>query len=261
MDDRTVVGRALEIIETVAALGPNVTLAELTTRTRIPKPTARRIAEDLVRRRILERSPDGYTLGVRLAELGETAALQNRYAALRPALVELHAQCGGIAWISAGRRFSELTPVDMVCDPGLAELARSAWPPAGTPETLANTAGGRIVLAERPDLLERVARTGWRPATANSPTTVGHLLSALRQIRDLGAAVEAEQSMPGWRCVAAAVADPSGRPAILGLTVPVSTADPARMLRTTIRMHSAITETLASASRGSDRLPAPTHRG
>jgi hypothetical protein len=40
IDDHTVVGRALAVIEAVAACGPNATLSELATLTGIPKPTA-----------------------------------------------------------------------------------------------------------------------------------------------------------------------------------------------------------------------------
>ena len=48
VDDRTVVGRALTVLEAVAELGPAATLADVAKLTGIPKPTALRIATNLV---------------------------------------------------------------------------------------------------------------------------------------------------------------------------------------------------------------------
>ncbi|MEV6984738.1 helix-turn-helix domain-containing protein [Sphaerisporangium sp. NPDC051017] len=74
MDDRTVTGRAAAILDAVAA-GDPMTLAELTRAVGIPKPTVRRIAADLMSRRLLARCADGrYRLGVHLLELGVRAA-------------------------------------------------------------------------------------------------------------------------------------------------------------------------------------------
>ena len=236
MDDKTVLGRALEIIDAVSLNGAGLTLAELTTRTGIPKPTVRRIAQDLVRRRVLTRDKGGYGLGPHLAEVLHWSQTHRRFAAVQPALAELHAQFGGIAWLSCGLPAPELTPSELVCDPHLAPMTRSTFSRGMTPETLVNTAAGRVVLAQQPEMLERVTRGGWQPATRHSPETVAQLLTTLQQIHDFGAAVETEQYMLGWRCIATTLTDSSGHTSVIGVTSPITAANPARMLRTTLKV-------------------------
>jgi hypothetical protein len=50
MDDHTVVGRAVAILDCVASAASPLPLAALTRKTGIPKPTVRRIASDLTER-------------------------------------------------------------------------------------------------------------------------------------------------------------------------------------------------------------------
>lgn len=222
MDDHTVLGRALELVQVVAEHGPGLTLAELTRRSGLPKPTARRIAGDLVRREVLERVADGYSLGPRLGELGAAATAQRRYAAARPALAELQARCGGIVWLTAGPQLSRLRPVEVACDPSLRPLVRSSWPPPNSVDSLVNTAGGHVVLARRPDLMEVALERGWTPWTPNSPADPRGLRASVQGVLDTGAAVEVERSRLGWQCVAAAVSGVDGEPAVLGVTLPTT---------------------------------------
>jgi DNA-binding IclR family transcriptional regulator len=240
VDDRTVLGRALEIVQAVVDHGPHVTLAELTARSGLPKPTVRRIAGDLVRRRVLERVADGYALGTRLAELGTAAAAQRRYAGARPALAELHARCGGIAWLTAGPKLSQLHPVEVACDPSLRALVRTSWPPPDTVDSLANTAGGHVVLAQRPDLMDVLAERGWAPWTPNSPSDLRGLRASLRSVRDTGAAVEVERSRIGWQCVAVEVEGRAGEPAVLGVTMPTAQGRLAPVVRAVLELRESV---------------------
>lgn len=219
MDDHTVLGRALELVQVVAEHGPGITLAELTRRAGLPKPTVRRIAGDLVRRQVLERVADGYGLGPQLNALGAAAAVQRRHVAVRPVLAELHARCGGIAWLTAGPQLSRLRPVEVACDPSLRALVRSSWPPPNSVDSLVNTAGGHVVLARRPDLMEVALERGWTPWTPNSPADRRGLTASVQGVLDTGAAVEVERSRLGWQCVAAAVSGVDGEPAVLGVTL------------------------------------------
>jgi DNA-binding IclR family transcriptional regulator len=64
MDDHTVTGRVLAVLETVAAHDRPMSPAELTRAVAIPRPTVRRIATDLCGRRMLRQGVDGgYLLG------------------------------------------------------------------------------------------------------------------------------------------------------------------------------------------------------
>ncbi|WP_446219963.1 helix-turn-helix domain-containing protein [Micromonospora sp. IBHARD004] len=67
MDDHTVTGRVMAVLEAVGALEEAATLAALTRHTGIPKPTVRRIAADLVARKILNRDATGYLWGSKTA--------------------------------------------------------------------------------------------------------------------------------------------------------------------------------------------------
>ncbi|WP_269938704.1 helix-turn-helix domain-containing protein [Arthrobacter sp. HY1533] len=236
MDDGTVVGRALEIMNAVA-LRLQTPLAELAARTGIPKPTARRIAEDLVRRQILVRAPHGYAMGCALDHFSQAAALQRMFPDAHEQLVELQARCGGNAWFSAVGRTGTAgpAPVEMVHDAGLPAPDAAPWPDLTNPKNLVNTAAGHLVLAHRPELLEQVARTGLPRATPYSPATVRQLEGILRQIHELGASVESEQYMLGWRCVAVQFRGPGDSRVILGVSAPTGRSDPARMLKATLQ--------------------------
>ena len=233
MDDGTVMGRALAIVETVSQRGPRVGLAELARGVAIPKPTTRRIAEDLARRGVLTRAESGgYSLGPQLERLGSAALLHGHFPGAREALNELHGSCGGVAWLSAGDRIQALQPLDLVCDADLDQFVRSCWPaPESRLSTLVNTAFGRLLLAERTQLIEEVGRIGIPRATAASPRTERDLRAIVRQIHDLGAAVETEQCAVGWRCVAVKMRAWEGLPVVVGVTVPVGHTGIAMLLR------------------------------
>lgn len=164
--------------------GPDLGLAELARLSGLPKPTARRIAEDLVRRRLLVRDAGGYALGPRLPEMAQDYERHRRFAVVRPVLAELGAQFGGYVWFSGGPQQSEFVLTGVVAGEGHDKHAPKRWPVGRTPEALVNTAAGRVVLAQRPDIVEHVTRAGWQPATAHSPATPEQLHSALRQVRD-----------------------------------------------------------------------------
>lgn len=241
IDDHTVVGRALAVIDAVAECGPNATLGELATLTGIPKPTAVRIASNLVARGLLRRTPHGYALGPELTRLGETATLHRDFDRYLPVLQELHAAHGGVAWLTAGRELINVQPVLRVCDSEFAAIARHGWPATGSPAMLINTAAGHLVLAHQPDLLDRMARHGMTPATPNSLREVRQLCASVDQARRDGIAVESEQSTPGWTCAAALLPATTAKPAIIGVTLPVGRANAREIIRSLLRAFGAIT--------------------
>ena len=77
---RSLLQRILTVIDAFEHNEWDVSLAELTRRTGLPKPTVYRIARELVRWGALERTEHGYQLGVKLFMLGERVP---RQAALR----------------------------------------------------------------------------------------------------------------------------------------------------------------------------------
>jgi DNA-binding IclR family transcriptional regulator len=235
VDDRTVVGRAIAVIEAVCECGPNVTLAELTTVTGIPKPTTLRIANNLVNRRILKRTVHGYELGPELSRLGETASLQRGFDPYLPVLEELHAAHGGIAWFTAGRAFARLELIGTVCDSRLAAPVRAEWLALGGAAKLINTAMGHLLLAQRPDLLERIAHTGMAPITPHSLREPRQLFASVHRAEQERVAVDSEQSIEGWSCVAALLPSTTQTHAVIGVALPAIRANSAQMIRSLLR--------------------------
>ncbi len=166
-----------------------------------------------------------------------------------PVLQELHAAHGGVAWLIAGREAVEMHRVGMVCDTGFAATARSAWPTQGSAGTLINTAGAHLVLAQRPDLLERISRTGMAPMTPNSLRDAKQLSARVHRARQEGVAVESEQSLEGWSCAAALLPTATAKLAVIGVTVPVVRANSRQILRSLIRAFDAITADAGPLSR------------
>ncbi|MBE1546912.1 DNA-binding IclR family transcriptional regulator [Mycobacterium sp. OAS707] len=254
-DDRTMVGRAFAVIEAVAAHGPPVSLAELAYITGIPKPTTHRIVNNLVARELLKRTDRGYALGPALSRLGETASLQRDFERYIPVLEDLHAAYGGAAWLTAGREVDKVQPVVMVCDKGLVAAARALWPAPGTSAMLANTAGGHLALAQRPELFEQVARRGMAPSTPNSLREVSELSATVDRVRRDGFAVESEQSTRGWSCAAALLPSTTDTLAVIGVTLQVGRANSREVLRALLRAFNAIAADDGPLSRQGVRRP------
>src|SRR5689334_10872201 len=73
---KSVLGRALTLLTAFRPGDAELTLAELTRRTGLPKPTAHRMLAELAEWNVVERTPHGIRLGMRLFELGQLAPLQ-----------------------------------------------------------------------------------------------------------------------------------------------------------------------------------------
>lgn len=214
------VGRALAILETVAASSCAVPLASLARSTGVPKPSALRIANDLVTRGLLARTDEGFTTGSHLRALGALALDQAAYrGAAGPLLWELHVRTSQVAFLAVVDG-PLLVLVDAVAG-GLAR--RTPLPPTGgwaqrldRPDVL-TTAAGRVVLADRPEAARSIAARGaprMTPYTVTAPRPLG---DHLRRVHDDGVALEREQRRVGWSCVAAPVRCDGRVVAVVGL--------------------------------------------
>ena len=68
MSERSMVARAVQVIDAVAASRAPATLGRLMRATALPKPTVRRIAHQLVEQGVLARTDAGYVLGARVED-------------------------------------------------------------------------------------------------------------------------------------------------------------------------------------------------
>lgn len=211
MDDHTVTGRVVAALDAVAAHRDPVTLAELTRRTGLPKPTVRRIAADLVNRRLLERRGDRYRLGDRLLDLGMRAAAQHGlHRIATPHVQDLFARTREIVWLST---FTEtaITLVGTAFGANRAQdVQRAAWPLAIDAPAFPATAAGRVLLAERPELADRLRSRPLAPLTPYTTISWPRLDAALDTVRDTGTAFEHEQCAVGYACLATGLRGPDG---------------------------------------------------
>lgn len=212
-DDKTVVGRAVAIIDAVADSRDPVSLAALTKQTGIPKPTVRRIANDLARRGMLELTQDGYRAGTLLIYHGLRAAQQHGFVVTaQPYIQDLYMRTRGeIVWC-ASLYGGELTLNGSAFGRNYAEvMKRQNWPSlASFGPSMVLTAAGRLQIAAHEEQAEQILAMRWPPLTQYSVTDPRKLRALLDEARDTGFAHEREQTAVGWSCVASAVRDSSG---------------------------------------------------
>ncbi|MEV4140033.1 IclR family transcriptional regulator C-terminal domain-containing protein [Dactylosporangium sp. NPDC049742] len=210
MDDRTVTGRVLAVLDAVADLDGRATLAALTARTGVPKPTVRRIAADLVGRGMLDRDAGRYRLGRRLLMLGvEAARQQGVRQSVAPYVHDLFARTGEVAWMTTFTDTSN-TLLESAFGSQRAADMRRPWPSVIRSPGFLTTAAGRLVLAHRPDLVEDVRSRALPRLTRYTITNWHRIAVDVARVRDTRVAVEQKQTLLGYSCVAAGVHDRDG---------------------------------------------------
>lgn len=213
VDDHTVVGRTVVILDAVVEGIEPIPLAALTRRTGIPKQTVRRIANDLVERGMLERTPEGYSPGQRLIHHGLVSAHRHGVAvAVQPYLQDLHLRTRGqAAWLAIRREGELILAGAAFGRPYLAPMAKSWFPTMSKlGPSMVLLAAGMIELAHQPEVADRVLRGGWGPLTRNSITDARRMRRILDEVHDTGVAHEVEQVEVGLTCTAAALCDSRG---------------------------------------------------
>lgn len=194
--------RAFRVLEVFGPEGRQLSLAELSRRSGLPKATAFRLANQLVELGALERSPTGYRLGMRLFELGSKVSCQRRLReAALPLMEDLYEathetvhlavlddlQCFYIEKIRG--RNSSVTRTQI-----------------GTRRPLHCTALGKAILASSDDALtQAVIEAGLTRFTPYTITSPQRLLDELEVIRQERVAYDREEYHLGMTCVAAPV--------------------------------------------------------
>ena len=220
MDDHTVTGRIVAVLDAVAGLAEAATLAALTRSTGIPKPTVRRIAVDLVARGFLKRCGDTYRLGPHLLELGVRAAEQQGLRrAAAPYLQDLFARTREVVWVGALSE-TAFTVVDCAFGANRTDdLHGHQWPTVIRSGAFLATAAGRVLLAERPELVGHLRSRPLPPATRYTITSWPRIDAALDTVRGTGVAIEQEQATLGYSCITVGLRGPDGGLiGVLGIT-------------------------------------------
>jgi DNA-binding IclR family transcriptional regulator len=203
----SVLGRALTLLTAFGAGEDELTLAELARRTGIPKTTAHRILGELDGWRVVEHTPTGVRLGMRLFELGALVPIQHGLReAAAPFLADLYEATHETVHLAIlnGTDVVYLAKFDASRSPSVASRVGGRMPAYCT-------GVGKALLAFGPP--ERVAAVVAAGMPRRTPRTVivpGLLEAALAEVRERGVAEEHEESSVGIACVAAPVLDGRG---------------------------------------------------
>ncbi len=216
----SVLGKVRLILEAFHAEDETLSLAELTRRTRVPKPTVYRICQELVEWGALERSGVLYRLGLRLFELGQRAARRRRlHDIAQPYMQEL-------AWQT---RETVHCAVRDGCDVLYIEKLgghRQVVRPSRTGGRMPMhcTATGKVLLAFAPAQVAEQVLGGPLPRVTGRTVVMPHMLRAeLERIRANGYATESEETRIGYLSVAAPVREADGAIcAALSVTAPTT---------------------------------------
>lgn len=205
------VGKALDVLDMVAAAGKPVRFSDLLTHSAYPKATLYRFLQTLTHQGMLIHDPESgtYALGVRLVRLAHAAWQQSSLAPIaRPWLDDLAAQTGEtihLAQMDMGQvlyvdKRNAARPVDMFSQAGKVGPAYC-------------TGVGKAMLAYLPDdalhtVLRRQSFHRFTPHTYGTPDA---LIAELRAIRVRGHAFDREEHEPGIICVAVPILTRAGR--------------------------------------------------
>lgn len=204
----TVLGRAVALLRAFGSDDHVLGLAELARRTGLPKTTAHRIANQLVRHRLLDRDPYGYRLSGGLFELGLRASTERTLLELAmPFLQDLYERTHETVHLGV----RDGTDVVYLAKIGGHRQAASPSRTGGR-MPLYCTAIGKVLLAHAGPEVRRQVLGG--PLDRRTPHTVvaaGMLRRQLDTALETGVAFEHEESTAGLLCVAAPVPATDGR--------------------------------------------------
>jgi DNA-binding IclR family transcriptional regulator len=202
----SILGRVLAIIEAFDSDAGVVRLSDLARRTDLPKATVHRFLQQMCAHHLVERTTDGYQLGVRLFELGSRAPQPRDLHEALPILGDLR---------DATHETVHLAVLDEAQVLFVERLLGHHNPPlasrVGTRVPAHCTGLGKALLAFGPqDAAETILRGPLRRVTPHTVVMPGPLSRELAKIRREGVAHEHEESVLGIVGVACPVMGPDG---------------------------------------------------
>ncbi|HWL41501.1 MAG TPA: IclR family transcriptional regulator [Ilumatobacter sp.] len=207
-------GRASLILNCFKDDRPALTLNELTKRCGLPRSTVHRFAEQLVGIAWLERTPAGYRVGTSLFEVGSQADKFTRLrAAAEPWMLKLHEtsrMCVHLAVLDG----ADVLYIDKIS-------ARHIHLPSrvGGRMPAYCTALGRALLGHADDdEVELVLSNDLRALTPFTATSTDAVRARIDEVRATGVAIEQEEAVRGFACVAAPIRGAGRAVAALSVT-------------------------------------------
>lgn len=205
------VGKALDVLDQVAAYGRPVRFGTLLEASDFPKATLYRFLQTLTSQGMLAYDPDRqtYSLGVRLVRLAHAAWTQSSLAPIaRPFIDRLSAETGQTVHLAQLDNAQVLyvdkrnaaQPIEMFSDAGKVGPAYC-------------TGVGKAMMAFIPeaDLARVIAQQSFHKFTEHTYTTPEALCAELEAIRGRGYAFDREEHEPGIICIAQPILTDRGR--------------------------------------------------
>jgi DNA-binding IclR family transcriptional regulator len=215
------VGKALEVLDQVAAFGRPVRFSELLDDSPFPKATLYRLVQTLAKQGMLAHDPDRgtYALGVRLVRLAHAAWRQSSLAPIaRPHVDALSREVGETVHLA------QLDHAQVLyVDKRNAREPVEMFSQAGKVGPAYCTGVGKAMLAflSAPELAAVMPQQSFFRFTPQTLTSEAALRDELRAIRARGYAFDREEHEPGIICVALPVLSAGGR--VLGAISVTST--------------------------------------
>jgi IclR family transcriptional regulator, acetate operon repressor len=203
----SVLGRALTLLTAFRAGDEELSLAELHRRTGIAKPTIHRLLGELAEWTIVERTPHGFRLGMRLFELGQLVPSQHGLReAAAPFLTDLFEATHETVHLAVpdGTEVIYVQKLDGRRGPRVSSRVGGRMPAYCT------GVGKALLAFGPPERFTDVLSVGMHRRTPRTIIAPGLLRAELETIRASGVALEREESTVGITCVAAPVHDSQG---------------------------------------------------
>ncbi|MGW1785264.1 IclR family transcriptional regulator [Streptomyces sp. NPDC002143] len=234
------IDRAAAILSAFDTTHRELTLAALVQRSGLPRSTAHRTADKMIRLGWLDKPSDRYRIGNRLFEISSLAPIRHELReAVLPFLQDLYhaaqttVQLGVLdgTQILVVERISGHRPMPMLSQPG------------GIIPAYCSALGRAILAYSSPATVETVLSAGLPPRTPRTLTSSVAILRELAAIPDQGWAVDREEGNIGVSCVAAPIFGPLGE-SVAALSV----TGPSKLVRAD-RIGPAVRLAAAAASR------------
>ncbi len=206
------VGKALAVLDQVAAFGQPVRFGEILAQSAYPKPTLYRFVQTLTNQGMLSYDPDRqtYSPGVRLVRLAHAAWAQSTLAPVaRPYMDELSAEVGETVHLA------QLDNAQVLyLDKRNAVQPVQMYSQAGKVGPAYCTGVGKVMLAftQEPDLQRLIDQQSFHRFTDETLTTPDMLMEELDNIVARGYGFDREEHEPGIICIAVPILTEKGRP-------------------------------------------------
>ncbi|MBY4403011.1 IclR family transcriptional regulator [Rhodococcus fascians] len=215
-DDMSLLERYTLILDSFPA-GGSLRLAEVCTRTGLPRSTVHRMLVDMVTAHWIQRAGTGFELGMRLFELGERVPVKHRLrSAAMPFMHDLHAVTGHTVHLGV-RQDHDVVYIEKLQGHTPIQLPSQI----GGRLPLTCTGVGKAILAhERTAFREAVLARPLRRFTDHTIVDPTMLQRQLTEIRRSGVSIERGEASDGGCCLASPILVNAEPVAALSVSVP-----------------------------------------